>query len=176
MANHYPKVDSMLRGAQTIALLFLAYLLGLYLSSAPVTWPIGRPLYGIALTLLTWSIYNMIKEIKKLHVLKRLFTFIGINSFAMYMINQPFIQEYFFSVTEFIFPYRILFFGNRIYIFKTMLYQHLRFQNEIHGVINNMYILPISTYLLILTSYAILIISLSFVLTKIYGKCLKLAR
>jgi peptidoglycan/LPS O-acetylase OafA/YrhL len=91
MSNHFSKIDSML-GFKTIVPLFLGYVLGLYLSSSLLTWPLGRPLYGITLTLFLWSLYNIVKP---LPMLKKGFMFIGINSFALFLINQPFIQEFF---------------------------------------------------------------------------------
>jgi len=64
MANHYSKISSTL-GAKTIVPLFTGYILGLYLSSSPLTWPLGRPLYGITLTLFLWSLYNIIKNVNQ---------------------------------------------------------------------------------------------------------------
>jgi len=150
LANHYSRVDSIL-GVKTIIPLLLAYLSGFYLSSFAVTWPFGRPLCGTALTLLLWSIYNTVKEIRILRILKGAFVFIGFSSFAMYLINQPFIQEYFCFVTGL--PRGRL--------------SGLIFENQNIGSDVNFLVLPISRYLLIVLSYSIVIVFLSFMLTKV---------
>ena len=145
MANHYVRVKYTLRGVGKIILLFLAYLLGLWLSDFPVGWPLGRPLYGVALTLLLWSIYNTVGEVRIFGGLKRLFVFIGVNSYAMFLINQPFIQEYYLLLGS----------------------QQLVFKNPTIGDAANFSVLPISRYLLVELSYVTLAIFLSFLLTKV---------
>jgi peptidoglycan/LPS O-acetylase OafA/YrhL len=146
MANHFSKISSML-GIKTIVPLFLGYVLGLYFSSSPLMWPLGRPLYGIALTLFLWSLYNIFKDVL---LLKKVFVFIGLNSFSLFLINQPFIQEFFIFVTGFI-----------------LQGQQLQFKNLTIGSSENFLILPISTYLPITLSYLILVICVSVMFTKI---------
>jgi len=148
MANHFSKVNRIL-GIKTIIPLFLGYILGLYLSGTPITWPLARPLYGITLTLLLWSLYNIIKA---LPLIKNVFVFIGLNSYAMFLINQPFIQEFFVFVTGFIFQS-----------------ERLQFSNLIIGSSENFLVLPISTYLPITLSYLIIMICLSVIFTRIDG-------
>jgi len=145
MANHRSRVESLLRGIRSIILLLLAYLLGLGLSSFPQTWALGRPLYGAALTLLLWSIYNTVRGMGGFGGLNGMLVFIGRNSFAMFLINQPFIQEYY------------LLLGNR----------DLVFMNPIIGNPRNFGTLSISRYLMVELSYVILVIFLSYLLTEV---------
>jgi putative ABC transport system ATP-binding protein len=146
MANHFSKVNSML-GVKTIVPMFLGYVLGLYLTSSPLTWPLGRPLYGVTLTLFLWSLYNIVKTVP---LLKKPFVFIGLNSFALFLINQPFIQEFFVFVTRLLLP------G-----------QQLQFRNLIIGSPENFLILPINKYLPLTLSYLIIAIFASVLFTNI---------
>lgn len=145
MANHYSRVEPMLHGIKTMTLLLLAYLTGLLLSNFRVTWPLGRPLYGIALTLLIWSIYNTAREAKIFNPIRRFFVFMGLSSFAMWLINQPFMQEYYLLLAS----------------------RDLTFWNEIVGDPTNFQILPINKFLLVELSYITIIILLSFILTRL---------
>jgi len=145
VANHYTRVEPMLRGFRNIFLLLLAYLTGLMLSNFKVTWPLGRPLYGIAITLFIWSIYNTAREMKIFSPVRRFFIFMGLIAFPMWLINQPFMQEYYLLFAS----------------------PHLTFWNDIVGDPANFKILPISKFLLVELNYTIIIIALSYILTRL---------
>jgi putative ABC transport system ATP-binding protein len=83
-------------------------------------------------------------------LLKKAFVFIGLNSFALFLINQPFIQEFFIFLTRLSLP------G-----------QELQFKNLIIGSPENFLILPINTYLPITLSYLVMVICVSILFTKI---------
>lgn len=148
LANHITEVDAKLRGLKTVIFIFFIYVLGISFSNSPYTLLISRPTYSLALTFLVWSIYNTLKEINYLQIVKKTFVFVGINSYAMFLINQPYIQEYYAFSIRFIIP------G-----------QSLHFRNEIQGDVSNFLILPISTYIMMIGIYFVVIIFFSFLLT-----------
>ena len=145
LANYYSRVESIIHGIKPMALLLLAYILGLVLSNFRIGWPLGRPLYGIALTLLIWSIYSTIKEVDIFKLPRRFFVFMGLISFPLWLINQPFMQEYYLLIGS----------------------PDLTFRSQIGGDLANFGILPISKFLLIELSYSALIIILSIILAKL---------
>jgi peptidoglycan/LPS O-acetylase OafA/YrhL len=145
IADHYSRVESLLRGIRNTTLLLLAYLVGLMLSNFKATWPLGRPLYGIALTLFIWSIYNTAGKTGIFNPIRRFLVFMGLIAFPMWLINQPFMQEYYLLFAS----------GDLI------------FWNEIVGDPANFKILPISKFLLVKLNYIVLIIALSFILTRL---------
>ncbi len=145
MAKHRLQVESRLHGGRSIIVFFLVYLLGLGLSDFRETWPLGRPIYGVALTLLLWSTYNTLVRRGVLTGLNGLLVFVGRNSYAMFLINQPFIQEYF------------LWLGSRDLIFR----------NQIIGDPRNFSALPISRYVMVEWSYVMLVVFLSYLFTKV---------
>ncbi len=145
IANHYSRIEPDLRGAKAVVLLLLAYLAGLALSNFRETWPLGRPIYGIALTLLIWSIYNTARTTEIFKPARKFFIFMGLLSFPLWLINQPFMQEYYLLLAS----------------------PNLTFRNDIVGDALNFEVLPISRFLLVEFSYAMIIIVLSFILIKI---------
>lgn len=145
LANYYPRFEPMLRGIRPMILLLFAYIVGLVLSNFRVSWPLGRPLYGIALTLLIWSIYSTTREAKIFNSVRRFFVFMGLISFPLWLINQPFMQEYYLLLAS----------------------PDLTFRNAIVGDLANFSILPISKFLLVELSYAAIIIILSFILARL---------
>lgn len=144
LANHRSMVESRLKGWKSIILFLLVYLLGLGLSDFSETWPLGRPVYGVALTLFLWSVYNTLGGVGLLDGLNRLLIFVGKNSYAMFLINQPFIQEYY------------LMFGS----------PDLTFRNQIIGNRVNFDILPISRFLMVELNYLTLVVFLAYLLTE----------
>jgi peptidoglycan/LPS O-acetylase OafA/YrhL len=144
LANHRSGVEARLRGWGSILVSLLVYLLGLGLSNFSQTWPLGRPIYGVALTLFLWSVYNTLRGVDLLDGLNRLLVFVGRNSYAMFLINQPFIQEYY------------LLFGS----------PDLAFRNQIIGSPTNFDVLPISRYLMVELNYLTLVVFLSYILTE----------
>ena len=150
MANNLSGFDKMLSGIKIMPLLFLAYLLGFFLGSYSDTWPIGRPLYGIALAMLLWSIYNNAEKVRIFKALSRVFVLIGVNSYALYLINQPLVHTYFDLVSS----------------------HAVSFTHPIFGSEYNLTVLPIERYLLIMLSFLILVVFLSYVLTRV-DNCLQ---
>lgn len=144
LANHRSGVESRLRGWKSSIIFFGVYLIGLGLSNFRETWPLGRPVYGVALTLFLWSVYNTLGEVELLEGLNRLFVFVGRNSYGMFLINQPFIQEYY------------LMFGSL----------DLTFRNQIIGNQGNFEILPIRRFLMVELNYLALVVFLAYLLTE----------
>jgi peptidoglycan/LPS O-acetylase OafA/YrhL len=145
LANHRSGVESRLRGWKSIIVFSGVYLIGFGLSNFRETWPLGRPIYGVALTLFLWSVYNTLGGVGLLDGLNRLLVFVGRNSYAMFLINQPFIQEYY------------LMFGSL----------DLTFRNQIIGNRTNFSILPISRFLIVELNYLTLVVFLAYLLTEI---------
>jgi len=150
LANHFTEVDSKLRGLKPMVLLFTTYVLGVSFTGFPLTLLLSRAVYGVSLTLLLWSTYNTIKEWNFFQVFKKSFVFIGLNSYATYLINQPFIQEY--------------------YVFMMLLFnmnRSLHFRSEVSGDAYNFLILPFDKYLIMMFIYLVVMVYLSAYLTRL---------
>lgn len=153
LANHYAEADSKLRGFKTIILLSTSYFLGLAFTGFPIVVLVSRAVYGISLTLLLWSIYNTIRENTIFSMMKKAFIITGINSYAIFLINQPFIQEYYVFMMLLLNPYR-----------------NLHFISEITGDVNNFLVIRIDTYLMMMFIYIVIIFYLSSILIKFEAK------
>jgi hypothetical protein len=133
--------------------LALAYIVGFSLGAFPEVWPLARPLYGISLTLFVWTVYNIIRNVWGLKWIARAFVFIGVNSYALYLINQPFIQDYFLFIAS---------------LFRDPSWSEaLYFAHPIFGSSSNSITLSPDKYILILLSYTVLMIFLAYILTKL---------
>jgi len=148
MASNFDRFNKILSRTVTMIPLALAYALGFFLTSYPLLWPIARPIYGIALTLFIWTIYNVIKRAHRLNWIVKALEFVGLNSYALYLINQPLIQDYFLLITSFT-------------------HDHIYFINPVHGSRYNYLYYPIGKYILILLSYISLMIFIAYILTKV---------
>ena len=150
MATKFEEFNRILSHITVLIPLALAYAAGFYLSGFLEIWPLARPLYGISLTLSIWTIFYAFSRIRFLKSIAKVFVFIGVNSFALYLVHQPFIHQYFLFVTSFT--------GDKLY------FNHIFFGSR-YNVMN----LPPERYILIMVSYCILMISLSYILTKFDG-------
>jgi membrane-bound acyltransferase YfiQ involved in biofilm formation len=155
IATKFDRFDKIL-DISMIVPLALAYIVGFSFGSFPEVWPLARPLYGIALTLFIWTVYNIIRNLWGLKWIARAFVFIGVNSYALYLINQPFIQDYFIFITS---------------LFRDIInpygYPLPYFNHPIFGSRFNSTIYSPDKYILILLSYVVLMIFLAYVLTKL---------
>jgi peptidoglycan/LPS O-acetylase OafA/YrhL len=148
IATKFERVDKILSRIVMLIPLALAYIVGFFLGSYPDAWPIARPLYGIALTLFIWTVYNAIRSRWGLKWVGKAFVFVGVNSYALYLINQPFIQDYFIFISSFT--------G-----------EHLSFANPIQGSMYNLMTYPLDRYILLLLIYVMFVIIPAYVLTKV---------
>lgn len=144
LANNYERTIPILRGLKAIIPFIILYSIGLYLCGSFLTWPLGRLMYGTAITLFLLSVYNSIKRPRVLRIPRRLVEFVGRNSYAMYLINEPYIQAYFVLVTGLTLTFNMAI-GSQL----------------------NIIVLPAGSFIIVLATYTILVIIASYVLTRV---------
>ena len=145
LANRFKKFEKILSSFKFLILLIPIYFIGFYLANFAEAWPIARQLYGVSLTLFLWTLFNLLIKVKFLKTITGAFVFVGVNSYALFTINLPFIHKYFDTVS-----------GHAI-----------SFTHPIFGNPYNLTYLPIQQYLLILLSYILIMVFLAFALTRI---------
>jgi peptidoglycan/LPS O-acetylase OafA/YrhL len=148
LANQFTKFEKILSSFKFLILLIPVYFIGFYLANFAEVWPIGRQLYGIALTLFLWTLYNLLVKVRFLKIVTNTFIFVGVNSFALFLIHMPFTRTYFEIVSG------------------KLGHQVLFAYQPIFGEILNLMYLPIQFYFLILLSYIVVMVCIAFVLTK----------
>jgi peptidoglycan/LPS O-acetylase OafA/YrhL len=144
LANRFEKFEKILSSFKFMIFLVPVYFIGFYLANFAVVWPIGRQLYGVSLTLFLWTLYNLLVKVKSLKIITNAFVFVGVNSYALFLINLPFIHKYFDLVSNYA----------------------ASWSGPIFGSPYNFMYLPIQSYLIILLSYIVVMLFIAFVLTK----------
>ena len=144
LANRFAKFEKILASFKFLIFLVPVYFIGFYLANFAVVWPIARQLYGVSLTLFLWTLYNLLFKVKFLKIVTSAFVFVGVNSYALFLINLPFIHKYFDLVSN----------------------HAISFNHPIFGSPYNLMFFPIQSYLTILLSYIVVMSFIAFVLTK----------
>ncbi len=144
LANRFTKFEKILSSFKFLIFLVPVYFIGFYLANFAVVWPVARQLYGVSLTLFLWTLYNLLVKVKFLKIITSVFVFVGVNSYALFLINLPFIHKYFDLVSNHTVSFNLPIFGS------TFNFMHL----------------PIQSYLIILLSYIVVMLFIAFVLTK----------